>query len=127
VTRASSRNDPPADEDAPERVPVSTEDPPAPDRLVSPVPNEEVPTVVVPSPRTPREKRRVRLTLPDDTQISTRDKTRPPGIPEQECVVDKIVDVWESVNGRSRVYRVRWLGYNTSEDTWEPEENLPKH
>jgi hypothetical protein len=38
----------------------------------------------------------------------------------------EIVDVWETVDGISRIYRVRWLGYNPNEDTWEPEENLPK-
>jgi Chromo (CHRromatin Organisation MOdifier) domain len=48
-------------------------------------------------------------------------------VPEQEYVVDKLVDLWEAVEGSSRVYRVRWLGYNSNEDTWEPEDNLPKY
>jgi Chromo (CHRromatin Organisation MOdifier) domain len=105
----------------------STEDPPTPDRVLLPVPDEEVRTVVVHSARPPREKRRVRFTLPDGTQVPTRDKTRSLEFPEQEYVFDKLVDVWEAVDGSSRVYRVRWLGYNPNGDTWESEDNLPKH
>jgi hypothetical protein len=94
VTRAPSRNDPPADEDgspvrirAPtpsqESIPVSTEGIPTPDRFFSPVHDEELPKVVVPSLRPPRQKRRVRFTLPDNTHVPTRDKTRSPEVPEQ--------------------------------------------
>jgi hypothetical protein len=65
VTRGPSRSDPPTDEDgypvrirAPtpvqDPIPVSTVELPTSDRLLSPVPDEEVPTVVVPSPRPPR-------------------------------------------------------------------------
>jgi Chromo (CHRromatin Organisation MOdifier) domain len=138
VTRAPSRSDPPADEDgSPVRIrapttvqdpaPVLNADPPTPDRVSSPVPDEGVPAVFIPSPRTPREERRVRSTLPDGTQVPTRDKTRSLGVPEQGYVVDKLVDVLEAVDGSSQVYCVRWLGYNPDEDTWEPEDNLPKH
>jgi hypothetical protein len=93
---------------------------------MSPVPDEELPNGVLPSLRPPREKRRVPFTLTDDTLVPTHDKARLPEVPEQEYVFDKILDVWETVDGRSRVYRVRWLRYNPNEDTWEPEENLPK-
>jgi hypothetical protein len=123
VTRAPSRNDPPADEDgSPVRIRapdpnqdhthVSDEGLLTPDLVLLPVHDEESLKVVVPSLRPPREKRRLRFTLPDDTQVPTREKTRPPEVSEQEYVVDKILDVWEVVDGRSRVYRVRWLVYN---------------
>lgn len=111
----------------PETSPVSSQDLPTLGRVVSPSQEESLSEVVVPSPLPRREKRRVRFTLPEDTSVPTREKTRTPEVSEQEYVVDKLVDVWEALDGRSRVYRVRWLGYNPDEDTWEAEENLPKH
>ena len=138
VTRAPSRNDPPPEKETstenrvtpspiPETSPVSSQDLPTLGRVVSPSQEESLSEVVVPSPLPRREKRRVRFTLPEDTSVPTREKTRTPEVSEQEYVVDKLVDVWEALDGRSRVYRVRWLGYNPDEDTWEAEENLPKH
>jgi hypothetical protein len=89
VTRAPSRNDPPADEDAsPVRIraptpsqgstPVSTEVIPTPDRFFSRV-HDELPKVVVPSLRPPRQKRRVRFTLPDNMQVPVAQPNSPRG------------------------------------------------
>ena len=56
-----------------------------------------------------------------------RDKEPSNNASAQEYVVDKIVDAVDGFGDGSLVYRVRWLGYNPDEDTWEAEENLPKH
>ena len=34
-----------------------------------------------------------------------------------------LVDRLESIDGNSNLYRVRWAGYNDSDDTWEPPAN----
>jgi Chromo (CHRromatin Organisation MOdifier) domain len=39
-------------------------------------------------------------------------------------VVEKLVDFGEAADG-TRLYRVRWLGYEANKDTWEPESELP--
>jgi Chromo (CHRromatin Organisation MOdifier) domain len=38
--------------------------------------------------------------------------------------VEKLVEVWEAEDG-TRLYRVWWLGYEATEDTWESEDGLP--
>ena len=37
--------------------------------------------------------------------------------------MDSIVDKRERANGKNE-YRVRWLGYDSDDDTWEPMENI---
>jgi Chromo (CHRromatin Organisation MOdifier) domain len=76
-----------------------------------------------------REKRRVRFALPEPEQVSKGilDNALSNSTSAQEYVVDKIVDAVDSFGDGSLVYRVRWLGYDPSEDTWEPEEHLPAH
>jgi hypothetical protein len=40
---------------------------------------------------------------------------------DREYVIDRVVDADE----QDRFYRIRWLGYEEKEITWEPEENIP--
>jgi hypothetical protein len=54
---------------------------------------------------------------------------RRPSIPvgdstQGEFVVEKLVNFGEAADG-TRLYRVRWLGYEAKEDTWEHESGLP--
>ena len=37
--------------------------------------------------------------------------------------VDGIIDY----NLKNKKYLVKWLGYDESENTWEPRDNLPRH
>ncbi|VDN33602.1 unnamed protein product, partial [Gongylonema pulchrum] len=41
---------------------------------------------------------------------------------EDEYEVERILDV-DAVDGQVK-YKVRWKGYGSGEDSWEPEENL---
>jgi hypothetical protein len=64
-------------------------------------------------PKSQRQKKTVRFLLPE------------PEV-EREYVIERIVDA-QSDNAEHPLYRVRWMGCNPEEDTWEPEGNLPSH
>jgi Chromo (CHRromatin Organisation MOdifier) domain len=49
----------------------------------------------------------------------------PTPVESDEYVVERIVEHGEGPQG-GRLYRVRWYGYGEEDDTWEPEEKLPK-
>ena len=49
----------------------------------------------------------------------------PPQREDQEYVVDRIVGARQMPDGSLRC-KIRWFGYQPNEDTWEPQENLPK-
>ena len=71
-----------------------------------------------------RQKKKVRFNLP----VPSREACESP-VPDTtpiagEFVIDKLVDFGDSADG-DRLYRVRWLGYEAIDDTWEPEGNLP--
>ena len=142
VTRAPSRGkDPVGDKTSSERIITTAprqeaeqEEPESPPDLTSPdgilpPPTEGLPPVgLTPGKeKPPRVKRRVRFTLPEATPVPPRDKEPSNNASAQEYVVDKIVDAVDGFGDGSLVYRVRWLGYDPSEDTWEPEEHLPAH
>ncbi|KAL5274889.1 hypothetical protein ACFFRR_001119 [Megaselia abdita] len=42
--------------------------------------------------------------------------------PEKEYEVEKIISILETKKGN--VFRIRWKGFRSTQDTWEPEENL---
>lgn len=42
--------------------------------------------------------------------------------PEKEFEVEKIISMLE--NKKGKVFRIRWKGFRSTQDTWEPEENL---
>lgn len=42
--------------------------------------------------------------------------------PEKEYEVEKIISVLE--NKKGKVFRIRWKGFRSTQDTWEPEDNL---
>jgi transposase InsO family protein len=136
VTRA-----PTAEEDIP---PTSTANERSSSDGASPLPTEVAP----PDPDSPvsgppRTERRVRCSLPKESETSStrahRPKTRRtkpsdappptenPNRTTHEYVVDRIVDAVDGVGVGTLVYRVRWLGYDADDDTWEPEHNLPAH
>jgi hypothetical protein len=108
------------------------ESPPLEEARTSPMgmesPGEELPnapTVATRAvPRPLRQKKKVRFSLPSPV----RDESEPPfagTAPKVGAfVVDKLVDFGESADG-NRLYRVRCLGYEARDDTWEPEGNLP--
>ena len=74
-------------------------------------------------PRRPG-KRKVRF-APSTTSEEARRSTTPDWSPTQgEFVVEKLVDFGEAEDG-TRLFRVRWLGYEETDDTWEPEDGLP--
>ena len=75
---------------------------------------ETVPTP--PSPPVPRVPRKVRFALPEVS----------PDASEQEYVVDRVVDAQMNDHGRV-LYRVRWFGYDPTEDTWEDKVDIPIH
>ena len=43
---------------------------------------------------------------------------------EEEFEVEKILDVWPQGRGRKMHYLVKWKGYPTSDNSWEPRENI---
>ncbi|KAB0354833.1 hypothetical protein FD755_022292 [Muntiacus reevesi] len=47
---------------------------------------------------------------------------RPPGI-DHSCSVERIVDKRKNKKGKTE-YLVRWKGYDSEDDTWEPEQHL---
>lgn len=42
--------------------------------------------------------------------------------PEKEYEVEKIISMLE--NKKGKVFRIRWKGFRSTQDTWEPEDNL---
>jgi hypothetical protein len=73
--------------------------------------------------RTLHAEGRVRFTL-SDISLNTQS---PSSGENQEYVVDQIVDAFEDQEDGTYIYRVRWIGYTSEEDTWEPERDLPHH
>ena len=43
----------------------------------------------------------------------------------REYEIEKVLDAGVADDG-SILFRIRWKGYGPSDDTWEPEENLPQ-
>ena len=141
VTPAPSRVNDPVGDKTSERIittaprqevePEEPESPPdltSPDGILTPPTEGPPPGGLTPGKeKPPRVKRRVRFTLPEATPVPPRDKAPSNNASAQEYVVDKIVDAVDGFGDGSLVYRVRWLGYDPSEDTWEPEEHLPAH
>jgi hypothetical protein len=74
-------------------------------------------------PRRPG-KRKVRFDLPTPSKEARRPSSPDRATTQGYFVVEKLVDFGEAADG-TRLYRVRWLGYESNEDTWEPEECLP--
>jgi hypothetical protein len=96
---------------AQERVPV---DRVRPERRQTP---ESRPRSILRSPQTPRNPHRVRFR-------SSFSESPPPdvqGFEDREYIIDRVVDA----DMQGRFYRIRWLGYEEKDDTWEPEENIP--
>ena len=52
--------------------------------------------------------------------------TDPGDEPTREYVVEKLVDDRPDPE-RGRLFRVRWMGYDPEDDTWEEEAGLPRH
>jgi transposase InsO family protein len=52
----------------------------------------------------------------------TENKATEEDIDLKEFEVEKIID--SQLRGKTRYYKVRWLGYEEKDDTWEPERNL---
>jgi transposase InsO family protein len=75
-------------------------------------------------PRPLRQKKKVRFNLPLPSREARESPVADRTPNEAEFVIDKLVDFGESADG-NRLYRVRWLGYEVRDDTWEPEINLP--
>jgi hypothetical protein len=106
-----------ADSDLPtrppqERVPV---DRARPERQLTP---ESRPRSILRSPKSPRNTHRVRFRSPR-SELPPPDEVRE--FEDREYVIDRVVDA----DAQGRFYRIRWLGYEKNEDTWEPEENIP--
>jgi transposase InsO family protein len=94
-----------------ERDPVNREQP------ESQSPPEPRPRSILRSSQSPRNPHRVRFRS-TPSELSSPD---PQDFEDREYVIDRVVDA----DAQGRLYRVRWLGYEEEEDTWEPEENLP--
>jgi hypothetical protein len=73
-------------------------------------------------PRRPG-KMKVRFDLPTPSKEARRPSSPDGASKHGDFVVEKLVEVWEAADG-TRLYRVRWLGYEANEDTWEPESEL---
>ena len=43
---------------------------------------------------------------------------------EEEFEVEKIIDMKQMGRGRKTYYLVKWKGYPTSDNSWEPRENI---
>ncbi|KAK7748339.1 hypothetical protein SLS62_008707 [Diatrype stigma] len=63
---------------------------------------------------------------PGKTSPAATRRGRPPGKTNPEFTVEKIVDSRLNKKKGAVEYHVKWQGYPTSENTWEPAENL-KH
>ena len=53
---------------------------------------------------------------------TTKESAPKLGIPEGEFIIDTILD--ERFQGKTREYLVRWHGYSSEHDTWEPYKNV---
>jgi transposase InsO family protein len=64
--------------------------------------------------------------VPQTTSSSLRGTTGPPAenLSSNEYVIDRLIS-HERAEDDSWLIRVRWAGFDSSEDTWEPVENLP--
>lgn len=64
--------------------------------------------------------------VPPTTASSLRGTPRPPAenLSSNEYVIDRLIS-HERAEDDSWLIRVRWAGFDSSEDTWEPVENLP--
>ena len=43
---------------------------------------------------------------------------------EEEFEVEKIIDMKQMGRGRKTYYLIKWKGYPTSDNSWEPQENI---
>jgi hypothetical protein len=62
-----------------------------------------------------------------ETELHGPNFTRPPPDlvdGEEEFEVEKILDARPQGRGRKMHYLVKWKGYPTSDNSWEPEENV---
>jgi hypothetical protein len=88
------------------RAPSRVTDPQAPPHPVTPSPSEDPPT-----PQSCSGTRRVRFAN-EPTVMG-------------EFVVDRVVDAAMDEGGQV-LYRIRWMGYQEEEDTWQEEATIPK-
>lgn len=58
----------------------------------------------------------------DNTPESSEDEENAPAAEEEEFEVEQILDT--KLNGRKRLFKVRWKNYGPEWDTWEPEDSL---
>jgi Chromo (CHRromatin Organisation MOdifier) domain len=116
VTPAPRRElSPPPEWDPPSSVPVP------------PTPVDETPSSppIYRSEGQPHRPGKRKFHFDPTSSTEARRPSSPDGASTQgEFVVEKLVDFGEAADG-TRLYRVRWLGYEASADTWEPEEGLP--
>ena len=62
-----------------------------------------------------------------ETELHGPNYTRPPPDlvdGEEEYEVEKIIDMKQMGRGRKTYYLVKWKGYPTSDNSWEPQENI---
>jgi Integrase core domain/Chromo (CHRromatin Organisation MOdifier) domain len=106
---------------SPEGIPISSE--PVPPVPVNGTPSSPPIYRSEGQPRRPG-KRKVHFDLPTPSREARRPPSTIGASTQGEFVVEKLVDFGESSDG-ARLYRVRWLGYEANEDTWEHESGLP--
>jgi hypothetical protein len=68
--------------------------------------------------------RKVPFYLPTPSKEARRPSSTIGASMQGEFVVEKLVDFGEAADG-ARLYRVRWLGNEDNQDTWEHESGLP--
>jgi hypothetical protein len=62
-----------------------------------------------------------------ETELHSPNFTRPPPDlidGEEEYEVEKILDMKQKGRGRKTHYLIKWKGYPTSDNSWEPAENV---